>query len=175
MNTGQKTPQLALAAKAAATLQLPRIRGRARLAEAAIQAIDPMPMTIFKAIEVLLALGLLGVGFYVLAKNMSLPVSFKSMDEFDAVGSIVRWASQQIPRDDGRQQALSTMRFLLVYSWSVVYRLRRISRSDLAVLAPFIDQVIEGKGPPLNLPAEYEDWRPALLSNFKARMQVEGL
>jgi hypothetical protein len=46
---------------------------------------------------------------------------------------------------------------------------------DLAVLAPFIDQVIAGKGPPPILSAEYEDTRPATLGTFRARMQAEGL
>jgi hypothetical protein len=35
--------------------------------------IEPMPMTIIKAIEVFLGLGLLGFGFYVFDKNMNLP------------------------------------------------------------------------------------------------------
>jgi hypothetical protein len=42
------------------------------------------------------------------------------------------------------------------------------------MLVPFIDRVIDGKGQPLNLPAEYEDTRPADLRGFKARMQAEG-
>jgi hypothetical protein len=51
----------------------------------------------------------------------------------------------------------------------------RIPVEELAMLAPFIDLAIDGKGPPLNLPAEYEDWRPETLAAFKKRMQAEGL
>ena len=51
----------------------------------------------------------------------------------------------------------------------------RMSTQELALVAPFIDECIAGRGPPLNLPAEYEDWRPAALAAFKARMQAEGL
>ena len=50
-----------------------------------------------------------------------------------------------------------------------------MSTQELALVAPFIDECIAGRGPPLNLPAEYEDWRPAALAAFKARMQAEGL
>ncbi len=53
--------------------------------------------------------------------------------------------------------------------------LTRLPRAELAVLAPFIDEIIEGRGPPLNLPPEYEDYRPRVLAAFKARMTAEGL
>ncbi|WP_212226925.1 hypothetical protein [Bradyrhizobium lablabi] len=49
-----------------------------------------------------------------------------------------------------------------------------ISRGDLAVLAPYIDEWIEGKLPPQNLPAEYEDIRPKVLLAFKQRLRAEG-
>lgn len=45
---------------------------------------------------------------------------------------------------------------------------------ELAILHPFIDLIIDGKGPPLNQPAEYDD-RPEVLRKFKQRMQAEGL
>jgi hypothetical protein len=46
---------------------------------------------------------------------------------------------------------------------------------DLARLAPYVDQSIDGKWPRQNLPDEYEDWRPAALKCFKERMKAEGL
>jgi hypothetical protein len=50
----------------------------------------------------------------------------------------------------------------------------RISVEDLATLAPYIDRAIDDHLPEQNLPTEYEDWRPAVLRGFKARMQTEG-
>ena len=52
---------------------------------------------------------------------------------------------------------------------------RRISRDDLAFLAPYIDDWIAGKAPPQSLPAEYYDWRPDALRSFKDRMMREDL
>ncbi|MDR3469262.1 MAG: hypothetical protein P4M07_25315 [Xanthobacteraceae bacterium] len=52
---------------------------------------------------------------------------------------------------------------------------RSISREDLVFLAPYIDEWITGHAPPLNLPAEYHDWRPDELRAFKQRMKQEGL
>jgi hypothetical protein len=52
---------------------------------------------------------------------------------------------------------------------------RSISRDDLAFLAPYIDEWIEGKAPTQNLPAEYYDWRPDALRSFKERMVAEKL
>jgi hypothetical protein len=50
-----------------------------------------------------------------------------------------------------------------------------ISREDLAFLAPYIDEWINGNAPPENLPAEYHDWRPDTLRSLKDRMLTEGL
>jgi hypothetical protein len=52
---------------------------------------------------------------------------------------------------------------------------RRISRDDLAFLAPYIDDWISEKAPPRSLPAEYDDWRPNSLRSFKDRMIREDL
>jgi hypothetical protein len=48
--------------------------------------------------------------------------------------------------------------------------LRRISRDDLAFLAPYIDDWVAGKAPPQGLPPEYYDCRPDTLRSFKDRM-----
>ena len=53
--------------------------------------------------------------------------------------------------------------------------LQSISREDLAVLVPFIDEWIGGKAPPQDLPAEYEDYRPRTLLAFKRRLQSKKL
>jgi hypothetical protein len=59
------------------------------------------------------------------------------------------------------------------YSISFPWR-RSISREDLEVLAPYIDEWID-RPPPQDLPSEYYDWRPDVLTPFKARMLKEGL
>jgi hypothetical protein len=50
---------------------------------------------------------------------------------------------------------------------------RSISREDLDVLAPYIDEWID-KPPPQEIPSEYHDWRPDVLKSFRARMLNEG-
>jgi hypothetical protein len=47
--------------------------------------------------------------------------------------------------------------------------------NSIKVLSPFIDLVIDAKGPKQDLPAEYEDWHPKTLAAFKGRMQAEAL
>lgn len=103
------------------------------------------------------------------------PIRFKTYDELDAVGQVVRLALRRLglPRRGDRRllkaRALVFMRgFTFLPMWS-------ISREDLAVLAPFIDEWIDGKAPPQNLPAEYEDLRPKTLLAFKRRLLSEGL
>lgn len=55
-----------------------------------------------------------------------------------------------------------------------IVSLQSISRAELTILAPYIDQWIKGNLPPQNLPAEYEDYRPRVLLGFKQRLQSEG-
>jgi hypothetical protein len=71
-----------------------------------------------------------------------------------------------------------TRRNQLLFANPLMFRgivaLQSISREDLAVLAPYIAEWIEGRLPPQNLPAEYEDYRPPVLLGFKQRLQSEG-
>jgi hypothetical protein len=108
----------------------------------------------------------------------SQPVRFKTFEEVGSVTDVVVWASKQIPADDQRRSALR-MLFIKISPPSSAGltppSLVGMSVEDLALAAPFIDECIAGRGPPLNMPAEYEDWRPAALAAFKARIQAEGL
>lgn len=134
-------------------------------------------MTTYGYIFGVLAVGMVAFAVYARAKRGPLPVKFESFDELNSVADVCRWAQQQFERDDPRCKAFAVVLVHLqaaTYFFSVPFTVR-ISAQDLALLAPFIDQSVEGKGPPSARSAEYEDWRPAALKGFKARMQREGL
>jgi hypothetical protein len=132
-------------------------------------------MSIVNGLAVLFIAGILVLIVYVQAKRSQLPVTFKSFDEVSSVGSVADWAQTQIATGDPRRQAIFAVSPYLPVSRPTPAFFVRISADDLALLAPFIDQFIVGQGPPLNQPAEYEDWRPTVLRTFKERMQAEGL
>lgn len=120
---------------------------------------------------------LAGVALTVLALSArrNMPVKFKTFDELNSVGDVLIWARNQVAPDDPRRKALMLLFVRIPSSPLTPPSLVRMSTQELALVAPFIDECIAGRGPPLNLPAEYEDWRPAALAAFKARMQAEGL
>jgi|HubBroStandDraft_6_1064221.scaffolds.fasta_scaffold669196_2 hypothetical protein len=128
-------------------------------------------MTIF--VSGLILAGILVLSAYALAQRSRLPVKFKNFEEKECVAGVVWWARRQIGAADPRQKTIAPLDFYLRYAWLIP--ITRISIQDLEILAPFIDQFIEGKGPPWILSAEYEDTRPAVLGDFKARMEAEGL
>jgi hypothetical protein len=106
------------------------------------------------------------------------PVRFKTFDELGSLTDVVIWAGKQVAADDRRRRPLGVLLVKISPPSSgglTPPSLVGMSADDLALVAPFIDQCIAGKGPPLNMPAEYWDWRPAALAAFKARMQAEGL
>jgi len=49
-----------------------------------------------------------------------------------------------------------------------------LSADNLAVLSPFIDEIIAGGGPPYELDKAY-DYRAAALSGLEKRMQEKGI
>jgi hypothetical protein len=98
-------------------------------------------------------------------------VRFKTFDEVAVVKELMFWAAQRLPDREGR---LFTAKATMLQPTALV-ALQSISREDLAVLAPFIDEWIDGKAPPQNLPAEYEDYRPRTLLAFKQRLQSKEL
>ncbi len=131
-------------------------------------------MTFWQLLFVVGTFGLLAFGIYAQMQRLKLPVRFASIDELNAVADVARWARQRFERGDPRQKGIiGTWWYLSRFSITRIGA--RISAQELVLLAPFIDEAIAGKGPPLNLPAEYEDDRPARLGAFKARMQNEGL
>jgi len=95
-------------------------------------------------------------------------IGFKTLDEVAVVQELMAWVVKNEP----------TRRNQLLFANPLMFRgivaLQSISREDLAILAPHIDDWIAGKLPPQNLPAEYEDWRPGVLLAFKQRLQSEG-
>jgi hypothetical protein len=94
-------------------------------------------------------------------------VRFKTFDEVAVFKELLFWAAQQLP--DRERQVLTAKATMLQPTGLVA--LQSISREDLAVLVPFIDEWIDGKAPPQDLPAEYEDYRPRTLLAFKRRLQ----
>ena len=98
-------------------------------------------------------------------------IRFRTLDEVAVVRELLLWAAPRVPGPRGRMLFATP---LAIASYAVP-GLYSMSRGDLAILAPFIDEWIEGRLPPQNLPAEYEDHRPAILRAFKQRLQSEGL
>jgi hypothetical protein len=86
-----------------------------------------------------------------------LPIGFGSWEELEAVGGVARWASEQVGRDDPRYRTLFRLGLRdTYYRVRPPIRGRGMSQSELEILAPFIDETIEGKGGPWPLPAEYD-------------------
>jgi hypothetical protein len=130
-------------------------------------------MTLWQGFAVLCVLALLAFAIYAQTQRLKLPVSFTSLDELSAVAGVAKWARQRFDRGDPRRTAIDqTWWYLARFDFTRMGA--RISAQEIALLAPFIDQVIAGEGPPPFLSAEYGDDRPALLGAFKARMQTEG-
>jgi hypothetical protein len=98
-------------------------------------------------------------------------VRFKSFDEAAVLQQLMFWAAPKVP---GRGRQLLWLNAMSLMPFGFV-ALKSISREDLAILAPYIDEWIEGRLPSQNLPAEYEDHRPRVLLAFKRRLQSEGL
>jgi hypothetical protein len=108
-----------------------------------------------------------------IAAAMRMPVTFKNLDEERAVYDAAYWAERELNLGRKDRRLLYSRAIwvhLYGYSW-----MGSIPVAELAILAPFINRIIDGKGPPLNLPAEYEDIRPKILGQFKKRMEAEGL
>jgi hypothetical protein len=133
-------------------------------------------MTISDFCYGLFSFGIVGLGAYAFARRLRSPVKFKSFDEMEAVRAAALWARQQIGPADPRKDAINTL-FLYFGGNDLlgVPYFHGLSKKEIELLAPFIEDYIAGRGPRQNLPAEYEDWRPAALRNFKARMKAEGL
>jgi hypothetical protein len=104
-----------------------------------------------------------------------------TIDEAELIVSVARYALRQLGEPDPLWYApkdgclRTVMEMRSINLRSILPVRRSISRTDLEFLAPYIEEWINGKAPPQNLPAEYEDWRPATLSEFKKRMIKEGL
>jgi hypothetical protein len=127
-------------------------------------------LTLFGGIIIGLALI---VAFIAPLKSKRRPVTFKTLDEEAAVSVVAWWAAQQLNIKSDDPQLLYSLQ-PWIYPWFLNWE-GRIPIKELALLAPFIDLAINGKLPPLNQPADQEDWRPAALAAFKKRMQAEGL
>jgi hypothetical protein len=101
------------------------------------------------------------------------PVRFRSLDEQVTFGAVARWAARELdirPNDPRLRYALSLWIFSSDLNW-----LGSVPVEELALVAPFIDPMIEGKGPPPNIPPDYKDGRPQMLTRFKERMIAQGL
>jgi hypothetical protein len=95
----------------------------------------------------------------------------RTLDEVAVVKELMFWAAPKVPGRTGHMLYASA---LCIAPFEIA-RLQSMSREDLAVLAPFVDEWVEGRLPPQNLPAEYEDFRPRTLLAFRQRLQSEGL
>jgi hypothetical protein len=95
-------------------------------------------------------------------------IGFKTLDEVAVVQELMRWVAA---RETERRRRLLLKTVLIPRN---IVALQSISREELEVLAPYIDEWIAGRLPPQNLPAEYEDFRPRTLLAFKQRLQSQG-
>jgi hypothetical protein len=95
---------------------------------------------------------------------------FKTLDEVSVMKELMYWAAPKVPAPMSLR--LQVRSFMI--SANGIASLQSITREELAILAPYIDEWIAGKLPPQNLPAEYEDWRPRVLLALKQRLQSEG-
>jgi hypothetical protein len=102
-----------------------------------------------------------------------LPVRFRSFYELNEIYGVARWAAKELALTEGDTRLFHSLN-LFVYSL-YGYWASSIPIEELALLAPFIDRIIDGKGPLLNLPMEYEVQRRETLQRFKRRMEAGGL
>ena len=130
-------------------------------------------MTLWNGLGVAVGVAILIFAVYAQMKRNKLPVRFRTFDELTVVQGCVIWAWREIPADDPRRKQIAALWFW--FPQVMIPIGTRLSAQDLALLAPFIDRIIAGQGPPSLLSAEYEDWRPRVLTAFKARMMAEGL
>jgi hypothetical protein len=131
-----------------------------------------LPMDTFDMTVSLLAAPLLAGGLYLWSKRLSLPIRFISFDELTAVTDVARWANQQIPTGDPHKATILYI-FNTLWPANMPYGIR-LSKEEMAVLAPYVDRFIAGEAPPWNMPAEYFDWRPDALKAFRQRLKAEG-
>jgi hypothetical protein len=117
--------------------------------------------------SILAWVGVLAVLVWVIQRRRS-GIGFKSLDEVAVVQELMFWVADKVPERRSRLLFGSTLMPRNIVA------LQTISREDLAVLAPYIDDWIDGRLPPQNLPAEYEDFRPRVLRAFKQRLQSQG-
>lgn len=106
-------------------------------------------------------------------RSMRMPVTFKSLDEQRLIYSVALWAAKELnkkPGDGQLRYSLNLWAYSVNYCW-----MGSIPVDELRILSPFIDLMINGKGPPQNLPNEYKDERPDMLTRFKDRMKAEWL
>jgi hypothetical protein len=121
--------------------------------------------------NILLGLALVGAlaALVVIIRRRRAGIGFKTLDEVAVVQQLMFWAADKVPAERRAQFLLGSG--LMPRG---VVALQSITREELAILAPYIDEWIAGKLPPQNLPAEYEDYRPRVLLGFKQRLQSEG-
>jgi hypothetical protein len=133
---------------------------------------------IFIVIVAALAVAILwgGIAFQ---RSMRLAVTFTSLQEERTIYGVALWATKDHNKESPGlftggwrelRYALSLWNYSVNFSW-----MGSIPVEELRILSPFIDRMIEGKGPPQNLPNEYKDERPETLKRFKDRMIAEGL
>lgn len=116
----------------------------------------------------LIAVPLLVFAVFSFRREWRMPVRVKGFDEVACVLGVVWWAS----RDPAIRAKLPYAN--LLKSAASGWWWARLPQSELVVLVPFIDATIDGRGPALNQPLEYEDYRPRVLAAFKSRMKSEG-
>ncbi len=116
--------------------------------------------------------GLIALWAWIVANRRSF-IWFKTYDEVEVFAGLMSWAAEKVPEPHARAfraQAQITNANLYIPPF-----MRCISRADIALLAPYIDEWIDGRLQPQNLPTEYEDYRPRTLLAFKQRLQAKGL
>jgi hypothetical protein len=99
-----------------------------------------------------------------------LPNLVQTLDEVAVIKELMYWAAPKAPAPMGTRLQVRSV----LMGTNSIAALQSITREELAVLAPHIDEWIAGELPAQNLPAEYEDYRPRVLLGLKQRLQSEG-
>ena len=129
-------------------------------------------MSIIEIFGSICLVGLIALWAWIIA-NRRFFIWLKTCDEAHVVAGLLFWVAEKVPEPNARRLR-TVAQYWDAYPYTPPF-MKGISGTDLALLAPYIDEWIDGNLPPQNLPAEYEDYRPRTLLAFKQRLQAKGL
>ncbi len=128
-------------------------------------------MSLSTVLKIILVAGCIALWIWIIANRRSF-IWFKTYDEAEVIAGLMHWVAEKVP-EPRRRSLQRQVQLMSAYPYSPPF-IKGISREDLALLAPYVDEWIDGRLPPQNLPAEYEDYRPRTLRAFKQRLRAKG-